>query len=165
MKKFVSRTEKLLNAIEAYLMDALSSACDSWNASDPTLCLPKIMACHHGYCEPINGLSYYPAMILIVNGRESGDAFFAQYDLTIGLAIKCDDNAALVRWGEAYEDILEDEIDSDHSLGGAVLDVNDQRMDKDLQSGTYLITLSMTADVDRGGYVYAENNYSDSEEA
>lgn len=159
MKKLVSRTSKLLDAVDAFLMKALGDACQEWNAKDGTLFLPPIVQCHHGYCEPMNGLTVYPSLILIVQGRDSGDAFFSTYRLTVGIAIKCDDSATLVRWGEAYEDILEDVVDSDHSLGGAVLDVNGQTMDKDLSSGTYLISLDLEAMVDRGGYVYAENEY------
>ena len=160
MKKLVSRTSKLLDAVDAFLMKALASRCEEWNGKDETLGLPAILQCHHGYCEPMNGLTVYPSLILIVQGRESGDAFFVTYNMTIGIAIKCDDSATLVRWGEAYEDILEDVVDSDHSLGKAVLDVNGQEMNKDLSSGTYLITLDCNVSVDRGGYVYAENEYS-----
>lgn len=159
MRKLVSRTSKLLDAVGSFLMKELAAGYEEWNGKDETLGLPAIHQCHHGYCEPMNGLTVYPSLILIVQGRESGDAFFSTYRLTVGIAIKCDDPATLVRWGEAYEDILEDVVDSDHSLGGSVLDVNNQTMDKDLSSGTYLISLDLEAMVDRGGYVYAENEY------
>lgn len=163
MKRIVTRTERLLDAMEEYLRESLGKAREKWNAEDEDLGLPEVAMCHHGYCDPVGGLSLYPALILIVGGRDSSKPFFVDYDITVGLAIKSEDTGALVRWGQAYEDILEDVLDSDHSLGGSVLDINGQRMDKDIVSGTYLITVTCKVTVDRGGYVYAENEYGTAE--
>ena len=159
MKRMVSRTERLLDAVGRYLKKSLDDARAGWNVKDEGLGLPAVAMCHHGYCDPVNGLPLYPALILIVNGRDSSIPFFVEYDITVGLAVKSEDMAALVRWGQAYEDILEDALDCDHSLGGSVLDINGQRMDNDIVSGPYLVTGACKVQVDRGGFVYAENGY------
>ena len=109
-----------------------------------------------GYTAVLSGLSVYPGCITIVTGRALDDAYFSTFSLTIGIGISGDDSIHLEATGHMWEDILEDTIRSDWSLGGACLDTKNVSIESDCVSGVYIIEANMKCEVDLGGYVYKD---------
>lgn len=150
-------TERFVSAVQAYLKEAFTKRVSEVNEQDPSIHLPDIALWQTGYNGVLAGLSHYPGCIVLVNGRTLTDPYTTSYSVVIGIGLTADDPDYLEKMGRAYEDILEDCIRSDWSLGGAALDTNiGVQFQSDNVNNVYLIQAQLTCQVDLGGYVYAE---------
>lgn len=154
-----NRIERFTSALVDYLKSAISARVASINADDPDISLPDIALWQTGYNGVLAGLSHYPGCIVLVNGRTLVDPYTTSYSVVIGIGLTADDPDYLEKMGRAYEDILEDCIRSDWSLGGSALDTDiGVQFQSDNVSNVYLIQAQLTCQVDLGGYVYDEND-------
>ena len=152
-----NRIERFTSALIEYLKTAISERVASINAGEPDISLPDIALWQTGYNGVLAGLSHYPGCIVLVNGRTLTDSYTTSYNVVIGIGLTADDPDYLEKMGRAYEDILEDCIRSDWSLGGAALDTDiGVQFQSDNLNNVYLIQAQLTCQVDLGGYVYAE---------
>lgn len=149
-----SRAGVLVDGMLAYLEAKTKALIDARNEAEPGLDLVQIASFEKGYRDVLTGLRAYPGLIVINRGRKSIDSYFATYRLLIGIAVKSEHADYLQRLGEAYEDILEDALLADPTLGGICIDSNGLDIANDCASGVYVISCSLEADVDRGGTIY-----------
>ena len=148
-------TERFIAALQRYLKSSISDRVMEANIKDPDIHLPDIALWQSGYNGVLSGLSNYPGCIILVNGKTLTDPYTTSYSVVIGIGLTADDPAYLETMGRCYEDILEDAIRSDWSLGGAVLDTDiGVKFESDCTSNVYLIQAQLTCQVDLGGYVY-----------
>ena len=154
-----NRIDRFTLALVDYLKSAISERVASINADDPDISLPDIALWQTGYNGVLAGLSHYPGCIVFVNGRTLVDPYTTSYSVVIGIGLTADDPDYLEKMGRAYEDILEDCIRSDWSLGGSALDTDiGVQFQSDNVNNVYLIQAQLTCQVDLGGYVYDEND-------
>ena len=152
-------TERFLKAVQEYLKAAFTERVEGVNRKDPSVHLPDIALWQYGYSGVLSGLSHYPGCIVLVNGRTLVDPYTTAFSLVIGIGLTADSPEYLDKIGQLWEDILEDSIRSDWSLGGACLDTDiGIRFSTDNASNIYLIQAELTCQVDLGGYVYEEND-------
>ena len=148
-------SDNLAKAIKAYLEKAFSERVSEVNAKDESIRLRDVALWLSGHNAVLNDLPDYPACIILVDGRNLKDPYTTEYSISIGIGITADDDGYLEELGRCWEDILEDAIRSDWSLGGAVLDT-----DTGVQftighvNNLYVIEADLTCQVDLGGYVY-----------
>lgn len=158
-------TERFVDALQRYFESAISERVERVNAEDPDVRLPDIALWQSGYNGVLSGLTHYPGCIILVNGKTLTDPYMTTYSVVIGIGLTADDPDYLERQGRLYEDILEDCIRSDWSLGGAVLDTDiGVRFESDCTSNVYLIQAQLTCQVDLGGYVYAKDDTESGDE-
>lgn len=150
-------TERFTSALQCYLQKAISERVAKANEDDPGIHLPDIALWQSGYSGVLAGLSHYPGCIILVNGKTLVDPYTTSFSVVIGIGLTADDPDYLEDMGRIYEDILEDCIRSDWSLGGTCLDTAiGVKFESDSVNNVYLIQASLTCTVDLGGYVYAE---------
>lgn len=153
-----NRTDRFIKALQTYLGKAISERVEEVNAKDPGIHLPDIALWQTGYSGVLSGLSHYPGCITLVNGKTLVDPYTTAYSVVIGIGLTADDPDYLEALGRIYEDIIEDVIRSDWSLGGTCLDTDlGVQFESDNVSNVYLIQAQLTCQVDLGGYVYAED--------
>ena len=154
-----NRVDQFLSALQQYLKVAFTARVAEINAKDTSIHLPDIALWQSGYTGVLSGLSHYPGCIILVNGRTLVDPYTTAYSLVIGVGLTADSPEYLETIGRLWEDILEDTIRSDWSLGGAALDTDiGVQFESDCVSNIYLIQAMLTCQVDLGGYVYAEDD-------
>ena len=152
-------TERFVSALQSYLQKAISDRVAAANAADTDIRLPDIALWQSGYNGVLAGLSHYPGCIILVNGKTLTDPYTTTYSVVIGIGLTADDPGYLEEMGRLYEDILEDCIRSDWSLGGTALDTDvGVQFQSDCVNNVYLIQAQLTCQVDIGGYVYAEDD-------
>lgn len=152
-------TERFTVAVRSYLQKAFTERVQDVNEKDSDVHLPDIALWLSGYNATLMNLSHYPACIILVDGRQLVDPYTTAFNLAIGIGITADDPEYLERLGHYWEDILEDSIRSDWSLGGACLDTDLNIRFNALDVGNvYGIEAQLTCQVDLGGYVYAEDD-------
>ena len=152
-------TERFVDALQRYFESAISERVEKVNTEDPDVRLPDIALWQSGYNGVLSGLTHYPGCIILVNGKTLTDPYTTTYSVVIGIGLTADDPDYLERQGRLYEDILEDCIRSDWSLGGAALDTDiGVKFESDCTSNVYLIQAQLTCQVDRGGYVYEKED-------
>lgn len=158
-------TERFASAVKDYLQRAFTERVNGINERDKDVHLPDIALWFSGYNATLMNLSHYPACIILVDGRQLVDPYTTAFNLAIGIGITADDPEYLERLGHYWEDILEDSIRSDWSLGGACLDTDLNIRFNALDVGNvYGIEAQLTCQVDLGGYVYAEDDTEDTED-
>lgn len=153
--------QAFLAKLQAYLSESFTERVEEWNTGEEESVadtpLDDIAEWGNGYISVLQGCQSYPACILLPSGRRASSEppFFTQYKVTVGIALTGQDFEYLVRQGQAWEDILEDTIRSDWSLGGACLD---SRMTGDLTADctgdVYVISCELECTLDIGGAVY-----------
>lgn len=148
-----SRADIVMNGLRSYLERKTQEMIDARNQEDPGLHLPHIASFQQGYRDIFAGLRDYPGLIVIERGREPAGSFWTRYKMLVGLAVKGEDADYLQDLGAAYEDILEDAILSDNTLGGICTDSRLVSLDNDCVSGVYIVSVSLEMDVDRGGFL------------
>lgn len=154
-----------MSALQGYLEKAITERVGDINAKDDDIQLPDIALWQSGYNGVLSGLSQYPGCIILVNGKQLTDPYTTTYSVVIGIGLTADDPDYLERIGRHYEDILEDAIRSDWTLGGAALDTDiGVKFESDCVSNVYLIQAELTCQVDLGGYVYADEENSGTED-
>lgn len=150
-----NRGDVLSGLIRDYLEPAFTKRVAEVNEEDPDIRLRDVSIWLSGHSAVLTGLPDYPACIILVDGRTLRDPYTTEYRVSVGIGITADDPAYLERLGRVWEDILEDAIRSDWSLGGAVLDVDTGvSFTVGQVSGLYVIEADMTVQVDIGGFVY-----------
>ena len=159
-------TARFIEALQAYLKTAITERVEKANAEDPGLHLPDIALWQSGYNGVLSGLSHYPGCVVLVNGKTLTDPYTTSFSVVIGIGLTADYPDYLEEIGRLYEDILEDVIRSDWSLGGTCLDTDiGVQFMSDSVNNVYLIQAQLTCNVDIGGFVYAESeNTADAEE-
>ena len=78
-----------------------------------------------GYSGVVSGLTHYPGCLIVIDGRTITGAFTARFDVLVYVGITGGDPATLEATGRKWQDILEDAIRSDWTLGGSCLQVLD----------------------------------------
>ena len=152
-----NRTDRFTIALQKYLQSAFTERVQQINEADPSLHLPDIALWQFGYSGVLSGLSHYPGCLVLVNGKTLIDPYTTAYSLVIGIGLTADDPEYLETLGRLWEDVLEDTIRADWSLGGAALDTDiGVQFESDCVNNVYLIQAQLTCQVDLGGYVYAE---------
>ena len=152
-------TERFVSALQGYLEKAISERVAAVNAEDPDVRLPDIALWQSGYNGVLSGLSHYPGCIILVNGKQLTDSYTTSYSVVIGIGLTADDPDYLEEMGRLYEDILEDCIRSDWSLGGTALDTDlGVQFQSDSVENVYLIQAQLTCKVDLGGFVYEKED-------
>lgn len=149
--------QEFIDRLRSHLEASFTERIEAWNADGGEVALTDIMEWGNGYISVLQGCQSYPACILLPEGRRmsSEPPFFTQYKVTVGIALTGQDFGYLVRQGEAWEDILEDTIRSDWSLGGSCLDSRlTGDMTADCTGDVYVISCTLECDLDIGGYVY-----------
>lgn len=117
--------------------------------------IDDIILWQDGYAGVISGLTHYPGCIVIVDGRTITGAYTARYDVIVYVGVTGGDPAALETLGRTWQDILEDAIRSDWTLGGTCLQVLDNAQIRPGWTGdVYTAGLKFTCEVDTGGFVY-----------
>ena len=117
--------------------------------------IEDIVLWQDGYAGIISGLTHYPGCIVLVDGRTITGAYTARYDVIVYVGVTGGDPTALETLGRTWQDILEDAIRSDWSLGGACLQVLDSaQIRPGYTSNIYTAGLKFTCEVDTGGFVY-----------
>ena len=150
-----NRTDRFIKALQTYLAKAISERVEEINAEDPSINLPDIALWQTGYSGVLSGLSHYPGCIILVNGKTLVDPYTTAYSVVIGIGLTADDPDYLETLGRVYEDIIEDVIRSDWSLGNTCLDTDlGVQFQSDNVSNVYLIQAQLTCQVDLGGFVY-----------
>lgn len=148
--------QDFIDALAAYLEAAFTERVEAWNALGGEVQLEDI-AEWGGTTAVLQGCQSYPACIILPSGRRMSAAspYFTRYRVTVGIALTGNDPPYLVRQGQAWEDILEDSIRSDWSLGGACLDTGATGdISSDWASDLYVISCELECELDLGGYVY-----------
>lgn len=148
-----SRGDIVMNGLRSYLEGKTQEMIDVRNQEDPDLHLPLIASFQTGYKDIFAGLRDYPGLVVIERGREPVKSFWMRYKMLVGLAAKSEDADYLQDMGAAYEDILEDAILSDNTLGGICTDSRLVSLENDCVSGVYIVSVSLEMDVDRGGFL------------
>lgn len=108
-----------------------------------------------GYSGVVSGLTHYPGCLIIIDGRTITGAFTARFDVLVYVGITGGDPATLEATGRKWQDILEDAIRSDWTLGGSCLQVLDGiQIRPGVTGDVYTAGARFTCEVDVGGYVY-----------
>lgn len=151
-------SEKFIKVLEEYLKKAFSSRVEKANEENPDLGLVDIVLWQDGYRGVASGLSEYPGCIILLNGRTLTDVYTTTFHVIAGIGLAGDDADHLEMQGRAWEDILEDSLRSDWTLGGAALDTAlGVNIRSDSVSNVYVIQAEFDAQVDLNGYVYMED--------
>ena len=149
--------DRFLKAVQEYLQKAFTERVKAINEENPDIHLPDIALWQYGYSGVLSGLSHYPGCIVFINGRTLKDPYTTEFSLVIGIGITADSPDYLDQLGQLWEDILEDSIRSDWSLGGACLDTDiGVNFKTDSVNNVYLIQVQLACQVDIGGFVYAD---------
>ena len=148
------RENRLIGKLRKYLSEFFTARCAEYGIQD-------IALWQDGYTGIVSGLTHYPGCIIIVDGRTITDAFTARYDVLVYVGITCGDPAALEATGRIWQDILEDAIRSDWSLGGTCLQVlNGAQLRPGVTGDVYTAGIKFTCEVDVGGFVYDNDEES-----
>ena len=142
------RESIFINALETYLKSFFTQKAAEQEIED-------IILWQNGYAGVISGLTHYPGCIIIVDGRTITDAYTARYDVLVYVGITSGDPETLEATGRVWQDILEDAIRSDWTLGGSCLQViNGAQIRPGWTDNIYTAGISFTCEVDVGGFVY-----------
>lgn len=142
------RESRFISALETYLKGFFTQKTAEQGIED-------IVLWQNGYAGVISGLTHYPGCIIIIDGRSLTDAYTARYDVLVYVGITSGDPATLEATGRVWQDILEDAIRSDWSLGGTCLQViNGAQIRPGWTDNIYTAGISFTCEVDVGGFVY-----------
>ena len=121
--------------------------------------IEDIVLWQDGYSGVISGLTHYPGCIVMIDGRTITGAYTAEYEVLVYVGITSGDPVSLEATGRKWQDILEDAIRSDWSLGGACLQVRDgAEIRPGCTNNVYTAGIRFTCEVDVGGYVYGSEN-------
>lgn len=149
-----NRESIFIGNLQSYLKSFFSQRAAEENIED-------IKLWQDGYAGIISGLTHYPGCIVIVDGRTITGAFTARYEVLVYVGVSNADPTTLETTGRIWQDILEDAIRNDWTLGGACLQVLDGvRIRPGATGDVYTAGMSFTCEVDTGGYVYDES-YND----
>lgn len=144
-----------LERVTAYLKESFTKRVDEINRTEHVL--DDIALWQSGFDGIAAGLTHYPGCLLLIDRRTLSDVHFSTFELLIMMGIAGDDDVVLQKQGHLWEDILEDTVRSDWHLGASCLDVAvGSEIISNCTSGIYTITLSLSCEVDLGGYVYEE---------
>ena len=142
------RESVFISALQSYLKGFFTAKATEQHIDD-------IVLWQNGYAGVISGLTHYPGCIIIIDGRTITDAFTARYDVLVYVGITSGDPVSLEATGRVWQDILEDAIRSDWSLGGSCLQViNGAQIRPGWTDNIYTAGISFTCEVDVGGFVY-----------
>ena len=89
----------------------------------------------------------YPACLVQLLSRDCTDYHYTDLRIGVGLALRGEDPEALEDLGHTWEDIVEDVIREDRTLGGAVISTHLLRIDSSFTSGVYMIWADMICSV------------------
>lgn len=142
-------TEFFLTQVRAYLKKAFSSSVADLNGLYPDLGLQDIASWASGFAGVSAGLQAYPGCLTLVSSKTIDTRDFTTFSLTIGIGVTSDDPERLEQLGGIWEDILEDAIRADSSLGGACVTADQVSITSDCVSHVYLIEAKMECSFDR----------------
>ena len=142
------RESTFISALQTYLKGFFTAKTEEEHIED-------IVLWQNGYAGVASGLTHYPGCLIIVDGKTITDAFTARYDVLVYVGITGGDPESLEATGRLWQDILEDAIRSDWSLGGACLQViNGAQIRPGWTNNVYTAGIKFTCEVDVGGFVY-----------
>ena len=142
------RESTFISALQTYFKGFFTAKAEEEHIED-------IVLWQNGYAGVASGLTHYPGCLIIVDGKTITDAFTARYDVLVYVGITGGDPESLEATGRLWQDILEDAIRSDWSLGGACLQVaNGAQIRPGWTNNVYTAGIKFTCEVDVGGFVY-----------
>ena len=142
------RESTFISALQTYLKGFFTAKTEEEHIED-------IVLWQNGYAGVASGLTHYPGCLIIVDGKTITDAFTARYDVLVYVGMTGGDPESLEATGRLWQDILEDAIRSDWSLGGTCLQViNGAQIKPGWTNNIYTAGIKFTCEVDVGGFVY-----------
>ena len=143
-----NKEEEFLTSLKNYLQAYFTEQAAANEIED-------IMLWQDGYTGIISGLTHYPGCVLLIDGRTITGAYTGRYDVLVYVGITSGDPETLERTGRIWQDILENAIRNDWTLGGSCLQVLDGAQIRPGCTGDiYTAGLKFTCEVDTGGFVY-----------
>lgn len=143
-----NREQVFIDSLQTYLASFFTEKAEQYGLDD-------IVLWQNGYAGVASGLTHYPGCLVMVDGRTVTDAFTARFDVLVYVGITCGDLDTLETQGRLWQDILEDAIRSDWSLGGSCLQVlNGAQIRPGCTGDVYTAGIKFTCEVDVGGFVY-----------
>lgn len=150
-----NNTKRFTDALKTYLKAEFTKRVREINEDDPSVHLPDVATWDSGFSAVLSGLKAYPGVLLIVDGRNLVESYFTTFNVGIGIGLTANDPVYLEQIGGLYEDILEDVIRSDWTLGGSCIDTHlGAKFESDCVNNVYLIMAQLECEVDLGGFVY-----------
>ena len=134
------RTSEILDAIENFFKGKFTIMADSAGVDDVALWIRQL----DGVPQSMQA---YPACLVQILSRDCTDYHYTDLRIGVGLALRGEDPEALESLGHTWEDIVEDVIREDRTLGGAVISTNSLRLDSSFTSGLYMIWADMICSV------------------
>lgn len=146
-----NKEEEFLTSLKNYLQAYFTEQAAANEIED-------IVLWQDGYTGIISGLTHYPGCVLLIDGRTITGAYTGRYDVLVYVGITSGDPETLEKTGRIWQDILENAIRADWTLGGSCLQVLDGAQIRPGCTGDiYTAGLKFTCEVDCGGFVYEEN--------
>lgn len=142
-------TDFFLTQVRAYLQEAFTSSVETLNSRYPDLGLQDIASWSSGFTGVSAGLQAYPGCLTLVSSKTIDTRDFTTFSLTIGIGVTSDDSERLELLGGIWEDILEDAIRADSSLGGSCVTADQVSITSDCVSHVYLIEAKLECAFDR----------------
>lgn len=143
-----NRESVFISKLQAYLKSFFTAKASAAEIED-------IVLWQDGYSGVISGLTHYPGCIVMIDGRTVTGAYTAEYEVLVYVGITSGDPVSLEATGRIWQDILEDAIRSDWTLGGSCLQVLDgAEIRPGCTNDVYTAGVRFTCEVDVGGYVY-----------
>ena len=133
-------TSETLDAIQDFLKERFAAMADSAGVEVVAMWMRQL----DGVPQSMQA---YPACLVQVLSRDCTDYHYTDLRIGVGLALRGEDPEALEDLGHTWEDIVEDVIREDRTLGGAVISTNSLRIDSSFTSGVYMIWADMICSV------------------
>lgn len=133
-------TSDTLDIIQGFLKDRFAAMADSAGVEVVAMWMRQL----DGVPQSMQA---YPACLVQILSRDCSDYHYTDIRLGVGLALRGEDPEALEDLGHTWEDIVEDVIREDRTLGGAVISTNSLRIDSSFTSGVYMIWADMICSV------------------
>lgn len=134
------RTSEILDAVENFIKGKFTIMADSAGVDDVAIWMRQL----DGVPQSMQA---YPACLVQILSRDCTDYHYTDLRIGVGLALRGEDPEALESLGHTWEDIVEDVIREDRTLGGTVISTNSLRVDSSFTSGMYMIWADMICSV------------------
>ena len=134
------RTSKTLESIQAYLRSCFTAKAEEVGVDDVALWMRQL----DGVSQSMQA---YPACLVQILSRDCGDYHYTDLRAGVGIALRGEEPEALEELGHTWEDIVEDVIREDRTLGDSVISTNALRVDSSFTSGMYMIWADMICSV------------------
>lgn len=112
--------------------------------------LSPILCCINGATTSLTAAERMPCLLLAVTSREIKDPYFTEFNVSLGISFTVTSPEDGEKTGDAWEDILEELLRVDCTLGGNVFDAgHDISIEGVALSGVYVVYCEFTVEVER----------------